>query len=159
MAYKKAPEFQETMPVIKSCVEYNTSDLSEYILHSLVTLCGFLEIETEIIPRSSEYDNGHLSGQDRILDICLQESAGHYINPINGHRLYSFERFEKERIQLSFIKTEVTTYDQLGGLDFVPFLSIIDQMMFNNKAQLIKQLDTFVLLDSKEELEIYLNHG
>jgi hypothetical protein len=55
-----------------------------------------LGITTEIISSSSIYQNTELKAQTRIVDICLQEKANHYINPIGGIELYQKEVFEEK---------------------------------------------------------------
>ncbi len=69
-------------------------------------------IGTEIVPSSTVYQNAHLKGQDRILDICKQEQADHYINPIGGMELYDKGKFEKRGIKLDFIKSILSPYPQ-----------------------------------------------
>ena len=47
-----------------------------------------------------------------------------------GKELYSVDDFAARGIDLKFIKTRLVNYEQFGG-EFVPWLSIIDIMMFN----------------------------
>jgi hypothetical protein len=44
--------------------------------------------------------------------------------------VYSAENFSKKNIELKFLESKPLTYQQFGGT-FVPWLSIIDVMMFN----------------------------
>jgi hypothetical protein len=104
-----------------------------------------MEINTEIVPSSSIYNNTNLKGQERILDICKQENASHYINPIGGMELYDKSKFEKEGIRLDFIKSVSSPYTQFKNA-FVPWLSVIDVLMFNSPDDISKQLEAYELI-------------
>jgi hypothetical protein len=54
-----------------------------------------------------------------------------YINPAGGIDLYSKEFFNDSGLQLNFINALPFDYPQLGN-KFVPWLSIIDILMFNS---------------------------
>ena len=159
LAYRKAPHFEEVKPLIDSIVSIEERNLSKFIVHGLREVCGYLSIDTPIEESSSKYDNRHLSGMDRILDICRLEGASAYTNPINGHTLYSFKAFEDQAIELSFIAAQKSSYPQFNKDEFVPFLSILDHLMFNSKNELEQQLGKFVLLSSEQELKRHLDHG
>jgi hypothetical protein len=86
-----------------------------------------------------------LSGQDKVLALCEALGATTYINPIGGIELYSREDFLARGIELHFLQPRPLEYPQFGG-PFVPLLSIIDVLMFN-------ELDTVrAWLDSHYEL-------
>ena len=102
-------------------------------------------IGTEIVPSSTVYNNKHLKGQDRILDICKQEQANHYINPIGGVELYDKGKFENEGIRLDFIKSISSPYPQFKNA-FVPWLSVIDILMFNGLDDIRKHLEAYELI-------------
>ncbi|MDR6194876.1 hypothetical protein QE357_001928 [Siphonobacter sp. BAB-5404] len=104
----------------------------------------YLSIATPLVKSSTIYNNQHLKAQERILDICLQEKADHYINPIGGRELYNKDLFAEHGIQLNFIRSERVEYPQLGG-EFTPWLSIIDVMMFNSKEQIQELLKAYIL--------------
>jgi hypothetical protein len=76
------------------------------------------------------YENNELSGQDRILDICKQEGATTYINPQGGQSLYNRVAFAQSGLDLKFLTPSTIEYRQFGSLH-VPWLSIIDVLMFN----------------------------
>ena len=63
------------------------------------------------------------------LSKCCNATA--YFNPIGGIQLYSKENFSANNIDLSFIKANDIVYSQQSTL-FVPNLSIIDVLMFND---------------------------
>ena len=80
-----------------------------------------------------------------MVDICSQEGATHYINAAGGQELYAKEDFAMEGVQLNFIKSLSIEYKQLGN-DFVPWLSVIDVMMFNSVEEINLMLDKYELI-------------
>ncbi|MCH9021335.1 MAG: WbqC family protein, partial [Planctomycetes bacterium] len=96
---------------------------------SLKRVSDFLDIHTEFIRSTRIYGNRHLKGQERAIDICLQEKATVYVNAPGGRGLYSHEAFEAKGITLRFLDTLPHEYRQFGE-EFHPHLSIIDVLMF-----------------------------
>jgi len=144
-SYKKAPFFQQVKPIIEQTLGQEKAIFSEIIVENLKLINAYLGITTEIIPSSAIYQNIELKAQNRILDICLQEKANHYINPIGGIELYQKEVFEEKGIQLNFIKSKPVQYPQLKN-EFVPWLSILDVLMFNSVEQIQTFLDSYELV-------------
>jgi hypothetical protein len=112
---------------------------------SLVATSNYLGLKTEFVFTSEVYGNQILSGPERVIDICKKENATNYINPIGGQELYSQEVFEQSGLDLKFIKSLPLSYDQFNG-DFVPWLSMIDILMFNSIEQTKLLLDKYELL-------------
>ena len=144
-SYLKAPNYQKVFLLIEEIVNFEAGTIAELTLHALQKICGYMNITTEIVPSSSVYNNTELKAQDRILDICKQEKAIHYINPIGGMELYDKNKFEKEGIKLNFIKSTADPYLQFKNA-FVPWLSIIDILMFNDAESVDKLLKEFELI-------------
>ena len=129
-AYGRAPMFKSVYPLIEKILNQNHTHISKLASASLFAVSQYLKIETQFIQSSSFYSNSHLRSQDRILDICQKENASKYLNPIGGTDLYSKNEFKAHGIKLYFVKPHPGDYNQLE-FDFVPFLSIIDVLMFN----------------------------
>lgn len=145
-AYKKAPYFNDVYPLIKDIVEFKADTIEKYIFHSFEIINNYLDIKTELILSSSLDKNNELKGQDKVISICKMLNATDYYNAIGGQELYSFDVFEKENINLHFIKTNEITYKQFGN-EFISNLSIIDVMMFNSKEEVKKLLSNFELIN------------
>jgi len=79
-----------------------------------------------------------LKGQNKVLALCEAAGADTYINTTGGMELYSRDVFRDRGIHLKFIKTKPLSYTQFEG-EFVPWLSIVDVMMFNS-ADVIRKL-------------------
>ena len=95
---------------------------------------------------SSELEKrNELKAAERVIDINRVIGASHYINPIGGTELYDKAHFSEKDLHLSFIKTRNIPYKQLQNGEFVPFLSIIDVMMFNSKNEIAGLLGEYDL--------------
>lgn len=130
-AYRKAPYFQETLPLLEKILGCTESNLFDFILHSLGACCQHLGITTPI-RRSSDIAVEHaLKSQEKVLAICHATGAHQYLNAIGGVELYQRDTFLAQGIELQFIRTRLLPYPQFGA-PFVPWLSIIDVMMFNS---------------------------
>ena len=144
-SYQKAPNYQKVFLLIEEIVNFRCENIAELTLYALKKVCANMNIHTEIVSSSRIYNNSELKAQERILDICKQENASHYINPIGGMELYEKNKFEKEHIRLDFIKSVASPYPQFKNA-FVPWLSIIDILMFNDEENIAKLLKEFELI-------------
>lgn len=145
MAYKKAPYYAETLAIIEQVFAVDSEQITTMQLKSFERIAAHLNIDVEIIPSSQKYNNSNLSGQHRILDICLQEGANHYINPTGGQEIYTRELFTSNNVKLNFIQSEKIEYNQFGN-EFVPWLSIIDVLMFNSREEIKTMLNKYQLV-------------
>jgi len=143
-SYRKAPFFKETYPLLEKCVMYDDRNLFNFILHSVQTIMQYLNIYTKLVVSSSIPIENQLKGVDKVMAICKQRGADIYINPIGGLELYDKECFDKNGLKLQFLKANNITYTQFNN-EFIPFLSIIDVLMFNNKEELKSNLNSFSL--------------
>jgi hypothetical protein len=144
-SYSKAPFYKDSYGVISSILSINENNISNWLYAQINLICKYLKIETEITESSRVYCNRHLKAQERIIDICNQERTEIYINPIGGRELYNSDDFTKNNIKLFFLKALPEKYVQFNK-EFVPFLSIIDVMMFNSVDEIQAQLNKYELL-------------
>ena len=131
-SYRKAPHFEDTFNLVQEIFNYSNSNLFEFILHSVLQTCKFIGIETEIIVSSTLDYNNELKSEEKVIAICKSIEATQYINSIGGVELYNKNNFSDQGIELNFIKSKPIIYNQFKN-EFVPWLSIIDVMMFNSK--------------------------
>jgi WbqC-like protein family len=144
-AYKKAPFYLTAFAITEKIINLDAEKVSDWIAGSFEILIEHLGIQTQIIPSSTIYENTHLKGPERILNICQQEKADHYINPIGGTDLYDKSDFEQVGIQLNFLKSKPLIYSQFKN-EFVPWLSIVDIMMFNDVPDIQNFLNEYELI-------------
>jgi hypothetical protein len=100
----------------------------------------YLHIETKLTISSSIPINHELKSQDKVLAICRQQHADIYINPIGGIELYDKKVFNNYNIQLEFLRSKSINYKQFNN-EFIPWLSIIDVIMFNDVETISKFLN------------------
>ena len=129
-AYRRAPEFPRVFPMIERVLAGQPSKIGDLALESVKAVARFLSIDTAFVDSSSTYGNADLKAEERVLAICVAERATEYVNVPGGRELYSRERFEAHGIRLHFIEPRPVEYKQFGA-PFVPWLSIIDVLMFN----------------------------
>ena len=103
-----------------------------------------MEIESKIVLSSTIAIDHDLIAQNKVLAINENLQASHYINPIGGLLLYDAPSFEKKNIELSFLKSKNIAYKQYEN-EFMPWLSILDLMMFNNIPTIKNWLGDFDL--------------
>lgn len=145
MAYKKAPYFSVTYPLIEDILLYRESNLALYLLYTIKKICSYLNIQTNIVLSSSlNYDRSQ-SGQDKVLNICRKISADTYYNAIGGTSLYDKALFMKNCIDLKFLKPDQIVYRQFSEL-FYENLSILDVMMFNSPDEIRGMLSCYKLI-------------
>ena len=150
-SYRKAPQFAEVMPMTERMIRFQANtrsnvSVTDYCFHSFSELMAYLGITTRLVASSTIYENSHMKAQERILDICRQEGAERYINPIGGTELYKAEPFAQLGCELRFIQPRPVAYPQLGTADFVPWLSILDILMNNAPAATLELLLDFDLI-------------
>jgi hypothetical protein len=141
-SYKRSPQFNWVFPLIEGCVLFEENNLFAFILHSLRQVKEYLTISTPLLISSSLSVDHELKADQRVMGICRARKADTYLNPIGGVNLYSKDHFKEQGIDLHFLKTNDFTYKQFDGT-FIPFLSILDVMMFNSKDKIVEYLNTF----------------
>lgn len=146
--YKKAPFFSKVFPVIKKIIENKEINLAKYLEYSIKEICSYLDIKTEILISSYLEKNNFLKGKDKVIEICKKLGGTEYYNAIGGQELYSFAEFKSNGIELKFLKTEEIAYQQFNN-NFIPFLSILDVMMFNSKEKVKEFLNNYSLVKAK----------
>lgn len=138
-AYGRAPCYPQVSTLLERVINHPSIRLDEFLLNSLHEVVNYLSLEVEIVSTSRSYKNAHLKGQDRILDICRQERADIYINPIGGVDLYDRASFSNQDLSLYFLRPRPISYSQGKG-DHVAWLSIMDVLMFNEPTEVRRLL-------------------
>jgi WbqC-like protein family len=134
-AYRKAPYFEYAFPLIEQILRQKEKNLFQFLYHSIVLICQHIGITTEIRISSDISIDHALRNQERVLALCEAAGTNVYVNAIGGVDLYSKEDFRSHRIELKFIRSKPFVYRQFGN-DFVPWLSIVDVLMFNSRDTL-----------------------
>lgn len=142
-SYSKAPYFDAVYPMLEDILTQQERNLARFLDYQLRRICGYLGLSPQWEISSSVNKNHALRGPEKILAICEELGAKHYINMPGGKDLYNAEAFAAQDLKLSFIQSRAVSYRQFGK-GFIPNLSIIDVMMFNDQEQcteLLKEYD------------------
>jgi hypothetical protein len=165
--YKKAPYFKEIYPIIESVIGIDETKLSKYCNKSIIDICVYLDIETEIKESSIEYDqleaelfrkppddsyfclhrpiHNYSKKTARVLKICELERADVYVNTMGGMDIYQQHDFKENNIDLMFIRSNEIIYSQQRQ-DFFPNLSIVDVLMHCGKEKTKMLLEKYTLI-------------
>ena len=136
-AYRSAPYFGQTFLLLEQIAQHDDANLFGFLRHSIIKTCEHLGISTEIKVSSEITIDHDLKNQEKVLALCEAVNAKTYVNAIGGIELYSKEVFHAKGIELKFLKSRSFEYCQFGKT-FVPWLSIVDVMMFNSKAAVLE---------------------
>jgi hypothetical protein len=143
-AYRKAPYFEPIYNLIKRVCERENEFIGKLALESIFAVANYIGIDTEIIPTSRNYRNDNLKGSARVLDICRHEGATEYYNLPGGVELYDRATFANAGTNLHFVQPKQVDYRQFD-CSFVPWLSMIDVMMFNDRDTIRTMLNHYEL--------------
>jgi len=148
-AYAKAPCYRQVFPLLEELLTFSDRNVARFNENLVRRICDFIGIRTSIITSSCLDKDDSLSGQARVLDICRRVGATDYANPIGGTKLYDQEAFQSSGITLRFLAAQDERYRQHDD-KWVPFLSIIDVLMFNSVQEVQRLLTRYRLLSQSE---------
>jgi len=145
-AYAKAPFRDAVMPLVERCLDFEDDRLAPFLHHTLKETARFIGLETSFLVSSELEHTPGLAAQERVLDMCRRLKATHYINPIGGKDLYDKAAFRTNGLDLSFLECTPKPYAQFKRTpEFVPYLSILDALMFLGPDNLEDHLAAFTL--------------
>jgi hypothetical protein len=129
-AYRKAPHAEAVLNDAAEIMAFENANVAAFNRNLIERVAERLGIEVRILSSSEMETTPDLRGQDRVIDICRRLGAETYVNSIGGTGLYQADAFAANGIELKFLKARPQPYRQFGD-GFVPFLSILDVLMFN----------------------------
>lgn len=146
-SYRKAPYFSAAMPVVEKCLNFDNDNLFSFVHHSVIITASYLGIHTPVITSSELAVDHSQKGKDKVIGICHHLGADIYVNLPGGKGLYDQSEFLRNGIKLKFLQPGQITYQQPCSV-FVPWLSIIDVLMFNSIETIQGYLQKYELVDS-----------
>ncbi|KAI4444745.1 WbqC family protein [Schaedlerella arabinosiphila] len=150
MCYKKAPYYENIMPIIKNLIMKN-ENIAMLNYHSIMAINEYLGISTKIHLSSKIKKDETLKGQEKVIHINQILGSDIYYNAIGGRELYDTNSFRKNGLKLCFLEMVVKEYKQYNN-EFIPYLSIIDVLMFNSVDNVNQLLDQYNIKEGKGEL-------
>lgn len=148
-AYSRAPCYKEVMPFLEGIIRFPEENLAKYAENSIRKICDYLNIATPIVIGSGISLNDVVDKTDRVIKLVKSFGGDVCINPIGGVTLYDFDYFRENGLDLKFHRMNDITYRQFGH-DFVPHLSIIDVLMFNELPEVKRMLSCYSLLGASD---------
>lgn len=146
LAYSKAPNYERVYPIFEKVFLQQENNLAKYLYNSFKIVGEYLNIQTKILLSSELKKDCGLKGKDKVISICKLLGADEYYNSVGGMELYDKEEFAANGIKLSFLKmNDNIVYKQFNN-EFVPYLSIIDVMMFNSQQECQEMLKRYTLI-------------
>jgi hypothetical protein len=143
-SYRKAPYFIECFDVIEKCINFEDRNLFNFVFNSIQLVMKYLNIDTKLIVSSSVPIDHQLKSVEKVMALCMERGANVYINPIGGLELYDKESFKKNKLELQFLRSNNITYTQYTN-EYIPWMSMIDVMMFNSKDEITSKLGSYNL--------------
>ncbi len=142
--YRKAPYYHNVIGLVRDVFMYEEANLFQFIFYSIKSICAYLEIETTLYISSRIAIDHNLKAVEKVIAINRALQSEIYFNPIGGQKLYDKAIFDAAGIKLRFLESLSKPYSQFEN-DFVPSLSILDVLMFNNKDEIRSMLNEYKL--------------
>lgn len=145
-SYSRAPYFREVMPLVEAVLFHPERDITACCQRAIESIFHYLDIERKIIRSTAlEYDRCE-NAENKVISMCKALKADTYVNSTGGRHLYRAEAFAAQGITLRFLQANNTQYAQ-GNHDFVPYLSIIDVLMYCEPGQVKQALKNYHYVD------------
>jgi len=146
---KKAPFYKETTTFVRDCFDTDETNISRFVTEVLKKTADYMCIDTKIDVQSDlQLSIGGIEHPGQwALKISEALGASKYINPLGGFGIFRPDEFTAAGIELSFLKMDLKLYSQRRNV-FVPGLSIIDILMFNDPIDCKKILEDFCFIKS-----------
>lgn len=142
--YAHAPYYAEYIDTLQDLyTTASSTSLSEVNHHFIKALCELLGIETKLSwSMDFDYDTENIEANERIVSLCKQTGATHYLSGPAAKGYIDDELFVREGIQLVYMDySDYAEYPQL----FPPFehpVSVLD-LLLNTGADANKYLKSF----------------
>ncbi len=139
--YKKAPFYSEIFPIIENLLTKPGSDLTEFNLQIINTLCALLGINSSHFIKSSSIETTG-SATDLLISIVKQTGCNVYMCGGGASKYQEDEKYESNGITLIYQNFKHPVYPQFNTQEFTPGLSVLDALMncgFEGARKLINQ--------------------
>lgn len=131
-AYSKAKYYSTILDLIINVLSEKHESVADLAIASIQQVMDYLG--TSLKSNRSSICSPATKGMDksdRLIEITKQEGYTEYVNVIWGQHIHHKQYFKNNGITLHYLESMPTYYKQFNN-NFVPLLSIIDVMMFND---------------------------
>jgi hypothetical protein len=142
----KAPFYRDVIKLLDEIFEQNYTSITKLNYYGLIKICEYLKIQTPIkIWSEMGIEIEPVSAPDEwALNICKAYNAHTYINAIGGEEFFDKGKYRSNDIKLKFLEQTPIPYKQFDN-NFVPFLSIVDVLMFCSLEDVRKMMESIKL--------------
>jgi hypothetical protein len=143
--YNKAPFYGEVVDIVMDVFHKKFDSIADLAIKSIENVFSYLQTpfhyaKSSVIAPESRC----MRRADRLAYITKSLGYRHYVNAAGGKKLYSKEEFAAMNVKLSFVESLPLSYKQ-GRNEFVPGLSVIDCLMFNDIEHVKKLFSCYKL--------------
>jgi len=144
-AYKKAPQFDRVMPMIRQLLSHQPISMADLAGKSIEGVWQYLGLEKRFHYSSQLPNNQEAGRAERLIHLTKSLGDSKYINALNGQELYEKDFFAKHHVDLKFIKPGLEPYKQGKTDEFIAGLSMIDVLMWNQPEIVVRLLHNYTL--------------
>lgn len=131
-AYKKAPYFQNYLPLLESFYSRRDECLADFTIETTILLSRALGITSTRFLRSSELTGIDGIKTDRLIQILQRVGANHYISGPSARHYIEQEKFHQAGITLEYMEYNYPEYPQLYP-PFDPNVTILDLLFMTGE--------------------------
>jgi len=145
---KRAPYYNKVIELLEDIFEEEFDDITRLNYVILNKITKYLGIITPIkIWSEMDIAIDEVNAPDEwALNICKTIGADKYYNSIGGKSFFDAHKYQNGGIDLKFLEITPIPYKQFDT-QFVPFLSILDVLMFCNAKEVIELLNEVEILE------------
>lgn len=143
-SYRKAPHFDTVFDIVNHVLLDDDRRVVNIAGKSISIIFDYLNIEKSIRVSSDIPIDKSLGAQDRLIEMSKFLKCDKYVNSPGGKRLYDETYFRDNGVKLMFINCLSSEYNQKTN-NFVPYLSMLDILMWCSKDEVIKLLNEYEL--------------
>jgi hypothetical protein len=144
-SYRGAPYFGIVYPLIDAVLTCENRSVSHICAKSITEVFKYLGISREFLFSSDLVYDREISAAEKLISMSTILKETDYINSPGGKALYDKDDFTAKGVNLSFIEIKDYEYKQVNS-DFVPHLSMIDVLMWNDIGSVNEMLTRFRLV-------------
>jgi hypothetical protein len=137
--YARAPHVERICGLVDGVLAHSSDSIADLACLSVRMVCEYIGLNPRF-ERSSNFapETSSLDRTNRLITLTHRLQGECYVNLEGGRALYKPQPFKLAGLELRFLATEVPPYPQGLTNDFVPGLSVIDTLMWNQPEAVLR---------------------
>ena len=131
-SYAKAPYLDVVVSLCEAVFDDPPETIDQLASRSVRQVMSYLGLPFDSCDAKGRYGNEALRREERVIDIVKKEQGTRYLNLPGGKELYFEDQFTAAGLELEFIEPVNEPYRQ-SGEPFIPYLSILDVLLWNDR--------------------------